>query len=86
MSLAAAFTILFGAGKKLNTTKRISLSSAIILATQAIYIVAINTINFTLINIFVFYLIIGLFNIEVPSTSVASNLAKSRSKSSDKDS
>ncbi len=61
MSLAAAFTILLGTGKKSNTTRRISLSSAIIVSTQAIYIVSINTIHFTLINILVFYFIIGLF-------------------------
>ena len=60
MSLAAAFTILFGNGKQSNTTRRISLLSAIIVSIQAIYIVVINSINFTLINILAFYLIIGL--------------------------
>ena len=38
MSLAAAFTILLGSSKQSNTTKRISLSSAIIVSTQAFYI------------------------------------------------
>ena len=61
MSLAAALTILLGAEKKSNTTKRISLSSAIIVSTQAIYIIIINTINFNLINILIFYFILGLF-------------------------
>ncbi|MBV68423.1 MAG: hypothetical protein CMJ08_01310 [Pelagibacterales bacterium] len=61
MSLAAAFTILLGTEKKSNTTKRISLSSTIIVSTQAIYIIVINTINFNLINILIFYFILGLF-------------------------
>ena len=65
MSLAAAFTILFGSSKQSNTTKRISLLSAIIVSLQAIYIVAINTINFTLINILIFYSIFR-FLIAIP--------------------
>ncbi len=60
MSLAAAFTILYGNRKQSNTTRRISLSSAIIVSTQAIFIVAINTVNFTLINSLVFYVILGV--------------------------
>ena len=60
MSLAAAFTILFGSSKQSNTTKRISYYQLIIVSLQAIYIVTINTINFSLINILIFYSVLGL--------------------------
>ena len=60
MSLAAAFTILSGSSKQSNTTKRISLLSAIIVSIQAVYIVTINTINFSLINILIFYSVLAL--------------------------
>ena len=60
MSLTAAFTILLGKWKNSNITKRISLLSIIIVSIQAIYIVAINTINFNLLNVFIFYSTLGL--------------------------
>ena len=60
MSLVAACSILLGNSKNYNTTKRISFISGTIVAVQAIYIVILNTINFSLANIFIFYIILVL--------------------------
>ncbi len=60
MSLVAACSILIGNSKNYNITKRISFISGTIVAVQAIYIVVLNTINFSLTNIFVFYLTLAL--------------------------
>ena len=60
MSLAAACSILIGSSKHSNNTKRISLVSAVIVAIQAIFIIAINTINFSFANTVIFYLTLVL--------------------------
>ncbi|MBF97260.1 MAG: hypothetical protein CFH34_00666 [Alphaproteobacteria bacterium MarineAlpha9_Bin4] len=60
MSMTAACCILLGSSKHANTTRRISFFSAVIVAIQAVYIVVINSINFSLTNIFLFYFILVL--------------------------
>ncbi len=70
MSLAAACSILVGSSKHTNTTKRISLVSAAIVTVQAMFIVAINTINFSLTNTVIFYLVLALM-IALPVTLIA---------------
>ncbi len=65
MSMAAAFTILLGTAKQTNSTKRITFLSTTVVSIQAIFIVTINTINFTLINILFFYSIL-IFLITIP--------------------
>ena len=60
MSLVAACSILLGNSKNYNTTKRISFISGTIVAVQAIYIVILNTIKFSLANILIFYIILVL--------------------------
>ena len=59
MSLVAACSILLGNSKNYNTTKRISFISGTIVAVQAIYIVILNTIKFSL-AILIFYIILVL--------------------------
>ena len=56
MSLVAACSILYGVTKHSNYTRRIAIVSGIVVAIQAIYVVLINSINFSITNIIFLYI------------------------------
>lgn len=56
MSLVAACSIMYGVTKHSNYTRRIAIVSGIVVAIQAIYVVLINSINFSVTNIMLLYI------------------------------
>ena len=56
MSLVAACSILYGVTKHSNYTRRIAIVSGIVVTIQAIYVVLINSINFSITNIMLLYI------------------------------